>query len=476
MKMNKSTRIYRFFRLRITSQNGTEHPEKRGIPNRVMPMLLISLATLFGPLYAQAANHFVRQGATGSANGNDWTNAYKSLPANLVRGDTYYIAAGDYPAYTFDDSLSGTSVITVKKATISDHGQNTGWRAAYGGGQAVFDSILTFKTGNYIFDGQTRNESNWFDGASYGFQVYHNGTELQNIIIGATSSQAASNVTIKHVYINAPYKTVSTTRKIKQYAVDTNTWGGGSPHTGLLFTRMYVRGSNNVWFLRNTNGAIVEYSASEGAKSTSANHGEVVNLYYTGANAIIRYNQWRDEYIGYGGTALVAIADPNNETAHGLSFYGNTVWDFEVGNAAVGFGGRFLSNNNKVYNNTFIRGVGFNSGTAWGDGTNNLVYNNLYINCKTVRHDGHSDYNGYSDSNTHSESHAQINIPTSIFTNYSGNDFTLKSGTIAGMTLSSPYKTDLRGITRGTDGTWDRGAFEYGGQASVQPPSNLRVQ
>jgi hypothetical protein len=426
---------------------------------------------------AFAANHFVRAGATGNGSGNDWTNAYKSLPDTLVRGDTYYIGAGNYSAYNFNDPLSGTAMITIKKATASDHGTDTGWQAAYAS-QAIFNSVLRFDTGNYIFDGQTRNESDWFNAASYGFQVYHNNTENENIIIGATSSAAASNVTIKHVYINAPYKNLPADRTIRQQAVSTDTWGGNSPHTGLLFTRMYVHGSNNIWFLRNTNGAIVEYSASEGASSSAANHGEIVNLFYTGANAVVRYNKWRDEYVGYGGTALVAITNPNNETANGLSFYGNTVWDFEVGDAAVGFNG-YTSSNNKVHNNTFIRGVGYNSGTAWGSGTNNLVYNNLFINCKNVSLQGTHNYNGFSDSNARSESNAQVNVPTSIFTNYSGNDFTLKSGTTAGMTLSSPYNIDPRNVTRGTDGTWDKGAFESGiqsgGQATLPPPSNLRA-
>jgi hypothetical protein len=442
----------------------------------IFTILLVSGQLLAN--HAFAANHYVRAGASGNGSGNDWSNAYPSLPQTLVRGDTYYVAAGNYPAYYFNDPLSGSSLITIKKAIASDHGTDTGWQAAYAN-QAIFNSILRFDTGNYVFDGQTRNESDWFDAASYGFQVYHNNTELQNIVIGATNTAAASNVTIKHTYINAPYKKVPWDRGIRQYAVDTDTWGGDGtgPHTGLVFTRMYVRGSNNVWFLRNTNGAIVEYSASEGVQSTPANHGEIVNLYYTGANATIRYNKWKDAYIGHGGTALVAITNPHKETANGLSFYGNIVWDFEVSDASIGYGG--ITSNNKVFNNTFIRGVGWNSGVVWGQGTNNLTYNNLFINCKTVRIDGTHNYNAFSDSDARGESNAQTNTPTTIFNNYTGNDFTLKSPTTAGMTLSSPYNIDLRGVTRAIDGTWDKGAFEYGGPTggliTLQPPSNLRT-
>ena len=44
--------------------------------------------------------------------------------------------------------------------------------------------MLTFRRGYYVFDGQIRNEADWFDGASYGFGIVHNNQD-QNIIIGA---------------------------------------------------------------------------------------------------------------------------------------------------------------------------------------------------------------------------------------------------------------------------------------------------
>src|SRR5262245_4189942 len=76
---------------------------------------------------AAAATRFVRAGASGAANGSDWTNAYPSLPATLTRGDTYYVAAGTYSGYRFSTPASGTTLITIKKATVADHGTNTGW-------------------------------------------------------------------------------------------------------------------------------------------------------------------------------------------------------------------------------------------------------------------------------------------------------------------------------------------------------------
>ncbi|HEY2930643.1 MAG TPA: hypothetical protein VGK99_02780, partial [Acidobacteriota bacterium] len=84
-------------------------------------LLVTSNSVAFG------VSRYVREGATGNQTGSDWTNAYTQLPAVLVRGDVYYVADGNYSGYTFDDPVSGSSLITIKKATQSDHGADTGW-------------------------------------------------------------------------------------------------------------------------------------------------------------------------------------------------------------------------------------------------------------------------------------------------------------------------------------------------------------
>lgn len=406
---------------------------------------------------AMAANHYVRAGAAGANNGIDWANAYTSLPKSLVRGDVYYVASGSYPSHTFDDATSGTLVITVKKATESDHGTDTGWQTSYGVGQATFNSVLRFSKSYYVFDGQVRNEANWFDGKAYGFKINHNNQD-QNIVIDHNGVPITS-ISIKYVFVDAIYGNLSGPT-VRRYAIDTDGYAEkGAQATNLLFHRMYVYGSNNVWFLRTTEGAIVEYSASDGALNGVNNHGEIVNLYYTGYNAIIRYNNFRNAYVDNGakngGTALVAIT-----YADGLQFYGNVASNFATGDGAVGFS-LYYSSHNRVYNNTFVNGIGWNSGVSWGSGTDNLVYNNLWINCSTANLQGTHDYNAFSDSNSRGEAHSQVKVPTSIFSNYSGGDFRLVSETDAGKSLSAPYNQDALGQIRGADGIVSRGAFEF---------------
>jgi hypothetical protein len=409
---------------------------------------------------------YVRDGGT-SATCTDWTNACDSLPATLQRGATYYVADGAYGSYTFDDPESGGQLIVIKKATAGDHGTDTGWNAGYGDGQAVFNSVLTFTRGDYVLDGQVRDESNWFAGAAYGFQVTHNNQD-QNIAIG-TQTRAVNNVAIRYVYVNALLGNLGATT-LRRYAIDTDTYGGPI-QARLVFHRMFVNGSNNVWFLRTTNGAVVEYSASDNVTGNDANHGEIVNLYYSGTNATIRHNIFRNAYTGAGGvpagggTALVAITD-----ADGLQFYGNTAYNFSVGDGAVGYLGGNASHC-RLYNNTFVNGIGYNAGFA-SDGTDNISSNNLWVgNSAGVNISGSHDYNAFSDGSARGESHAQINVSTGIFVNYGTRDLRLALPTPAGTVLGVPYDRDPTGVSRGADGVWDRGAFEY--VAGIGSPCDL---
>jgi hypothetical protein len=93
---------------------------------------------------------YVRAG--GNGDGSDWAQARPALPSSLDRGTTYFVAAGTYPGYTFDDAAVGQEVITVKKATADDHGTDNGWQASFGTGKAVFGP-LSFQAPWHVIDG-----------------------------------------------------------------------------------------------------------------------------------------------------------------------------------------------------------------------------------------------------------------------------------------------------------------------------------
>lgn len=132
--------------------------------------LLFFICLIFS---VSATNHYVRSDAGGANNGNDWANAYTSLPNTLIRGDTYYIADGNYPGYIFDDAVDGNKYIYIKKATADEHGTNVSWLNSYGDGQAFFRApvnrtIVEIRVSNIIFDGVKGDGTK---NSEYGFVV-----------------------------------------------------------------------------------------------------------------------------------------------------------------------------------------------------------------------------------------------------------------------------------------------------------------
>ena len=160
-------------------------------------MFLTLLAAFAAPVFG--ANHYIRSGATGSQSGADWANACSGFTgscavSSLVRGDTYDVADGSYGSYTLTRGANGTSVITIKKATVQDHGTDTGWVDTFGDGQATFGP-LAFTTSYWMFDGQTGGgPGSWTSG--FGFAVKPTGTTPG---IKFTST----NVTVRHLKLPA---------------------------------------------------------------------------------------------------------------------------------------------------------------------------------------------------------------------------------------------------------------------------------
>ena len=156
---------------------------------------LVGIAILGLSMPANAAQvYYVRAGASGSNNGSDWNNAYTSLPSSMNRGATYYIADGSYSNNTFNTSASGTTLITVRKATQADHGTNTGWSSGYGDGQAIFSGSLQFTSPYWLFDGQS-----WA-----GFKLNCTSTP-GSADSGGSVYISANNVTIKYLHLYGTY-------------------------------------------------------------------------------------------------------------------------------------------------------------------------------------------------------------------------------------------------------------------------------
>jgi hypothetical protein len=422
----------------------------------------IAIAGVLVSSQSLATTYYVRAGATGNGTGADWSNAYPQLPNVLGRGHTYYVADGTYPGYTFDDPVNGTLSITIKKATTEDHGSDLGWSSAYGDGQAVFSGTLTFLSSYWVLDGQTKGVD-WFDGSKYGFAV-RNGSNNQIQVRGAPRS----NITIQYVYLQGP------TAPAAAYAIDTDLYDSTETlfHSKLALRHIFVSGSNNPFMIRSSKGTLIEYCASSGATGSSAYHGEIVNLYYTAESAIVRFNHFKDAYLSGGGTALIAI-----QYTGGHQIYGNIFENFTVGDAAVGFiGGN--GSNILLANNTFVKSTNGGGGFQASAGTNNIVRNNLWVGVAnpTISPGGASVVadNAFS-TPTGAGGNVQVNVSTNVFSDYASGDYTLAKATASGVAMPAPHDVDFAGASRGVDGIWDRGAYEYNPsqEERPKPPSEV---
>lgn len=421
---------------------------------------LIVLLLLFLCQSLFAANHYILDGGTGD--GSAWNNALDSLPTTLVRGDTYYIADGSYATYVFNDAVSGSSVITIKKATIPDHGIETGWQSSYGDGQAVFSGGLAFTTDYWLFDGQTR--SSWTNG--HGFKILHPTPTGKGITLGG------DHIAIQYTEVegNGPDDDPGTTADDSVYAL--------ASQTDLRFSFTYMHNVGRCFFvLRGLNNLIVENSYFTLNESLAEQHAEGVSLYGGDGhcdNNIFRNNIWVD----VEGTGVIVVGN-----GEGNRFYGNLIY-FTADYPHSGQTGSYLSNgsitswssetqyNAKFFNNTIIIPVNEVDNrnfavTTQGSGTGNVASNNLYYCSGDLKSEwityspGTShDYSAYSGTSAFGEGHSITGISSSIFANSVNNDYTLATA-LPGVEVTLETNDDLDGNERGGDGTWDIGAYEY---------------
>ena len=433
-------------------------------------MKLISLL-LLATCFALCADVHCGPSATGSGNGADWNNQAAFGSLTFVRGNVYYLASGTYSTRTFNTAVSGTTLITVKKATPSDHGTETGWVSSYGTGAATF-TAWDVTTSYWTFDGGYGQwASDLPNYAAYGFRILQNsGTSspAKLIAVGAFGNEL-TNITFRHVEAGF---------------LNTSTWGKSSD---VLWSRadnitlhkcwLHDGGRVIILFTSGMNNLLVEYSVLErSGKGQVAmgwspdEHSEIVAANSGASNLTIRWSHIRD----WQSTGGIILFDNNT----GFAFYGNVMTQatYDVtydANGAVNGLTAGTGSDAEIYNNTFVDINSHPTIMTAGSFTSKITRNNVFYNVRTssggaVTIGGTRSHNWFYDSGTQSEANIE-NGSGDPFVNRAGKDYRLSGATSAGTTLSSPFNVDLLGSTRGADGTWDRGAFEFVDGEAVAP-------
>jgi hypothetical protein len=429
---------------------------------------------------------YILRGATGTNAGTSWTNAYTTIPASCRRNTLYYIGAGVYPqdnttwhALYLDDM--GRQPITFKRATTTEHGDNTGWSDA-------FDDTVTLPPlyiirQNYVFDGVTGGGiGNYLSG--YKMRVFRDSMVDETMVTIRTDTTQNRSYYGSHIkFYNVWFGQDTMPSPGADRALNSFQYGGSNLPTlypdscvfdSCLFKRFGDIGMTIVggrgWEFRNCR---FDSLAHWGIKTEvppidSTNHGSGLELYggYGGMHGLKVYNCAlsnieRTGWIGAYG-----------DTIHDMLIYGNVF--FNAANDTGSWGNGIVYNTStggywkglKVYNNTFsnLRSddiIGITRDAGGNEFKNNIVG---YIKdaVAPAYTGGTYDYNASFDAIA-GDSHLQT-LTSNIFTDTSTYDYLLTVNTTAGANLGASYTPDAYGTARAT---WSRGAYEYQGSTPI---------
>jgi len=448
-------------RLGAWLKNGTIPDDGRGKMKRTSFVygVIVTIAVFcLGAISAQSQNvHCIRAGATGAGTGNNWTDAYGDIPATLVRGDTYYIAGGNFSSGTrvFNTPSSGTTYVYLKKATVTDHGTDVGWNNSYGTAQAVFpssDAVFVIHMPYLSIDGVTGAGTN-----GYGIVLTTTATTQGSGATIYSYSTAPDYLILSHLECAAP----DPNGNMSNFNIDCHVWGGG---TGELIQHCYIHGGLvGVLFTGNNQTLDHCYLRNFGNQG----HSEAIDACNVN-NLTIRYNVLED--LLNPSTTYIEPQVNGGTVPNGIYVYGNVFRAVSANEGSenpsvLSSTSGELVQNVYIYNNTFygLHGCSPSIGMAdtgvRGDNASSTVTvrNNIWQNCVY----------GPGFQSVQVQDHNMLNTGGASFVNAAAGDFHLVANTTAGVNLGSPYNIDPDGNTRTT---WSLGAYEYGSTSTNSAP------
>lgn len=417
-----------------------------------------------------AANHYVRPngGPYGVQNGTDWSNAFNGFSgiawASVAPGDTIWIAGGTYTDdLTPAKSGTATSRIYIRRARADapECTQATGWGTAFDATVHQVRRRITFNSFNYItVSGRTSAT-----GGTYGWWIDYRGATAGPGVHWPNGS-TGSHIVIEYLRVQGPGKI---TYSADGRGIDDTPFSTATNHT---FSHLAIHEWESGVYVAGMSNPTFEYIDMYDIHAVNWSTFHPNGIYTSKApNGIVRYSAFHRGPSGGGVGEGIFFEQVGGST--GWQIYGNLFYDLNsTGLKSI----QITSNvgNIKIFNNTFddtgVAGVYVNGGSC-GSGAevrNNLAYRSSFNTCGT-------------------NSNNLVVTSTSIWADRPNRDYhivaTIGAGfpRDVGIALSSNgfYDRDPDGTTRGTDGAWDVGAFEFGTCASCptapRAPSNLRI-
>jgi hypothetical protein len=439
---------------------------------------------------AGANARYVKPSSSGTGSGTSWSNAL-GASWTPVRGLTYCLADGTYTNKTLSVADSGTTTITIVKATTTDHGATAnggddGWVSTMGDGQALFDNSggggIVVESNYWVIDGAVGSLTS--TQTAYGFWINQPSNCSQNHEYVSVENTNIHHVTVSHIGFVGCGAAFNFAQS--GFALSTS----ANYKHDLTFSHFYCGDVTLCFNVTNMADSTIEYGYWAPNWSSSEFHGEQfgINNCHTSdggacsgassactqglctTNLTIRYNIIE----GCNGTGCIVMLGPGNvASAPNIKIYGNVIRECgDVGDGLITNGGdNFVLQGALVYNNTIgncgestlMKTCDDTTGKC-SSATGNVFKNNMSfdgpsgfeIDTGPSIDKSHNSYCGTPNDVPASETGRQYPCGD-LFVDSASGDFRLDSDTDAWTSLSSPYNTDLDGVTR----TSSRGAYQY---------------
>jgi len=438
----------------IVSSRVTLVPQRSRVTDLMLSILLLSVASV-----GAANNWYVRPSSAGSNNGQDWNDAWSISGINwssVQPGDTIWLAGGTYgTVLTIGASGTSGNQIYIERVRSTDSVPT-----AAAGWQSSFDSLVVIPN---ITD--TQYSYITVDGRiTYGIQIAM-GNGGDGITLSSANNLNAVN--FYNIEIKGPYS--STGSNIHGITGSSST----ASYSNSSISNCWIHGICDAFYTYHWTNIYIDHCWIADIMADGNEHMDIAYNYPNGTVT------WR-----YNIISNCPADGIFQEYGQGpIYFYGNRVINVftsiiatktpsEGGSSA--FYGPFY-----IYNNVFFETggsgyIGFDDSSANGAMymTNNVWWN-ASIHTGGASDPVYHDYNAFN--GTGGEAHGLNNIANS-FVNSGGGDFHLLStsqlinkgaalAAVTGQTLG----TDPDGNTRGADGAWDIGAYEYTLQNTQEP-------
>lgn len=424
--------------------------------------LVLSLC-LVSPAFA--ANWYVRPSG-GSGSGTSWTAAWNGFGGinwgSVSAGDTIWIAGGSYGDLTPGKGGSTNSRININRAR-SDSTACTGaagWSSGYDSKVVQTNGTITINSHNNItISGRTTAT-----GGTHGWHIDKSSYAGDRGIYFPNGS-TASNITFEYIEVQGAN---TYTWKGEGNGIEDRPFTNSSNHT---YSHLKVHGWNTPFYILGTNYHLAEYCEVYNTKGSSERH---PNIYYIkhSEHGIIRFSKFHDNAASGTGICFSDAIYPVSSYDY-WKVYGNVFWDNDANSGyalAIQDGPvNSIMLGMEIYNNTFDNSPTRFSGMSCGSGSveknNVFIGNSGTLGCGTVSNN--------------------VYVSAGDFINRTGRDYRPSSSSAmrnSGAVLSTDgyINKDMDGNTRGADGKWDVGAFEYAGDAIpsdsvIQAPTGIKI-